>query len=50
MLGSLGALENDNELLFKDAVIYLSEIEKRYLTADLRRLVRTDMILTKIMR
>lgn len=50
MPGSLRALENDNELLFKDAVIYLSEIEKRYLTADLRRLVRTDMILTKIMR
>lgn len=39
MPGSLGALENDNELLFKDAVIYLSEIEKRYLTAEVRRKV-----------
>lgn len=59
MPGSLGALENGNELLFKEAVIYLSEIEKRYLTAEVRRnvyggryklsLVKTDMILTKIM-
>ena len=39
MPGSLGALETDNELLFKDAVIYLSKIEKRYLTAEVRRKV-----------
>ena len=39
MPGSLGAFENDNELLFKDAFIYLSEIEKRYLTVEVRRKV-----------
>lgn len=32
----MGALENDTELLFKDATIYLSEIENRYLTAEVR--------------
>ena len=37
MPGSLRALENDNEVLFKDAVIYLSKIEKRYLTVEVHR-------------
>ena len=35
----MGALERDTELLFKDATIYLSEIENRYLTAEVRRKV-----------
>lgn len=35
----MGALERDTELLFKDAVIYLSEIENRYLTGKVRRKV-----------
>lgn len=35
----MGALEVDTELLFKDATIYLSEIENRYLTAEVRRKV-----------
>ena len=35
----MGALETDTELLFKDATIYLSEIENRYLTAEVRRKV-----------
>ena len=35
----VGALERDSELLFKDAVIYLSEIENRYLTGEVRRKV-----------
>ena len=35
----VGALEQDSELLFKDAVIYLSEIENRYLTGEKRRKV-----------
>ena len=35
----MGALERDSELLFKDAVIYLSEIENRYLTGEVRRKV-----------
>lgn len=35
----VGALERDSELLFKDAVIYLSETENRYLTGEVRRKV-----------
>ncbi|MBQ9329061.1 MAG: MBL fold metallo-hydrolase [Solobacterium sp.] len=35
----VGALEADSELLFKDATIYLSEIENRYLTGEVRRKV-----------
>ena len=35
----VGALERDSELLFKDATIYLSEIENRYLTGEVRRKV-----------
>ena len=35
----MGALERDSELLFRDATIYLSEIENRYLTGEARRRV-----------
>ena len=35
----VGALERDSELLFRDAAIYLSEIENRYLTGEKRRRV-----------
>ena len=35
----VGALERDSELLFKDAMIYLSGIENRYLTGETRRRV-----------
>ena len=35
----VGALETDNDLLFKDATVYLSEIENRYLTGEARRRV-----------
>ena len=35
----VGALEPDSEQLFKDAVVYLSEIENRYLTGEVRRKV-----------
>ena len=35
----VGALETDSELLFKDAKIYLSETENRYLTGEVRRKV-----------
>ena len=35
----VGALERDSELLFKDATFYLSEIENRYLTGEIRRRV-----------
>ena len=35
----VGALERDSELLFRDATIYLSEIENRYLTGEVRRKV-----------
>ncbi|MDO4853235.1 MAG: MBL fold metallo-hydrolase [Clostridia bacterium] len=35
----IGALEPDSELLFKDATIYLSEIENRYMTGETRRKV-----------
>ena len=35
----VGALEVDSERLFRDAAIYLSEIENRYLTGEVRRKV-----------
>ncbi|MBQ9198044.1 MAG: MBL fold metallo-hydrolase [Clostridia bacterium] len=35
----VGALETDNELLFKDARVYIGEIENRYLTGEKRRKV-----------
>ena len=35
----VGALERDSEGLFRQAVIYLSEIENRYLTGEVRRRV-----------
>jgi len=35
----VGALEQDSELLFRDATVYLSEIENRYLTGEVRRKV-----------
>ena len=35
----VGALERDSELLFKDATVYLSETENRYLTGETRRKV-----------
>ena len=35
----VGALEQDSELLFRDATIYLSEEENRYLTGEVRRKV-----------
>ena len=35
----VGALEKDSELLFKDAQVYIGEIENRYLTGEVRRKV-----------
>ena len=35
----MGAVENDSDLLFKDATLYIGEIENRYLTAEKRRRV-----------
>ena len=35
----VGALERDSELLFQNATVYLSEIENRYLTGEVRRRV-----------
>lgn len=35
----VGALEVDSELLFKDATVYIGEIENRYLTGETRRKV-----------
>lgn len=35
----VGALERDSDLLFRDAAIYLSETENRYLTGEVRRKV-----------
>ncbi len=35
----VGALERDSELLFKDATVYIGEIENRYLTGEVRRKV-----------
>ena len=35
----VGALEEDSELLFRDATVYIGEIENRYLTGETRRKV-----------
>ena len=35
----VGALERDSDLLFRDATVYLSEIENRYMTGEARRRV-----------
>ena len=35
----VGALERDSKLLFKDAMVYIGEIENRYLTGEVRRKV-----------
>ena len=35
----VGALERDSELLFKNATVYIGEIENRYLTGETRRKV-----------
>ena len=35
----VGALERDSDLLFKDATVYIGEIENRYLTGEVRRKV-----------
>ena len=35
----VGAVETDSDLLFKDAALYLSEIENRYLIGEVRRKV-----------
>ena len=35
----VGALERDSEQLFKDATVYIGEIENRYLTGEVRRRV-----------
>ena len=35
----VGALERDSELLFRDATVYIGEIENRYLTGEVRRRV-----------
>ena len=35
----VGALEQDSERLFKDATVYIGEIENRYLTGEVRRRV-----------
>lgn len=35
----VGALETDSECLFKDAKVYIGEIENRYLTGETRRRV-----------
>ena len=35
----VGALERDSELLFKDAMVYIGEIENRYLAGEVRRKV-----------
>ena len=35
----VGALESDSEQLFRDATVYLSEIENRYITGEKRRKV-----------
>jgi len=35
----VGALERDSECLFKDAAVYIGEIENRYLTGEVRRKV-----------
>ncbi|MBR2810853.1 MAG: MBL fold metallo-hydrolase [Solobacterium sp.] len=35
----VGALEQDSDLLFQDATVYIGEIENRYLTGEVRRKV-----------
>jgi len=35
----VGAIEDDSDLLFKDALIYVGEVENRYLTGEVRRKV-----------
>lgn len=35
----MGALERDTELLFRNALVYMSKIEHRYLTGEIRRKV-----------
>jgi len=35
----VGAIEDDSDLLFKDALIYVGELENRYLTGEVRRKV-----------
>lgn len=35
----IGALERDSDLLFRDATVYIGEIENRYLTGEVRRRV-----------
>ena len=35
----VGALEKDSDLLFRDATVYIGEIENRYLTGEVRRKV-----------
>ena len=35
----VGALENDSEQLFRNATVYIGEIENRYLTGEVRRKV-----------
>ena len=35
----VGALERDSDLLFKDATVYIGEVENRYLTGEVRRKV-----------
>ena len=35
----VGALERDSDLLFRDATVYIGEIENRYLTGEVRRKV-----------
>jgi glyoxylase-like metal-dependent hydrolase (beta-lactamase superfamily II) len=39
----VGAIEDDSDLLFKDALIYVSEQENRYLTGEIRRKVMYGM-------
>ena len=40
----VGALERDSGLLFKDAAVYLSDIEDRYMTGEVRRKVFHGLI------
>ena len=35
----VGALEQDSELLFRDAMVYIGDIENRYMTGEIRRKV-----------
>ncbi len=40
----VGAIEDDSDLLFKDAMIYVGEVENRYLTGEVRRKVMYGML------